>query len=227
MLLRAARVDHAEQRGIDAVRPGGQHRELAALLAAVGEERPRVLEVVATHRAAEDVIGRDRAAVGRDDQPDLALRDHRHGHLAHAELPRPIPEVEARRERLRLVAGLSLERDQPARRQRAAGELLDHHADLTLADHDDAEPPGESSVKSAMKSAQNGCVDTNDRKRIVIAHETRALGRTPPVRETFAVAAEWEAARPSLGHLRLGSADDTQAPAAVFGIRLTALESNG
>jgi hypothetical protein len=132
--------DDVEQRGVDAIRARGDDRELAALLAAPGEERARVLERVAGDRTAQDPLAAHGLAVGGHDQPDLTLRDHRHRRLGDGVLPLPVCEVHAGRERLGLVAGLAVEGDQPSDGQRPVRELLDHDADLPLADHHHSPP---------------------------------------------------------------------------------------
>ena len=102
-------------------------------LAAAAQERLRVLEVVARDLAAEHALGRDRRAVGGDDQRDLARRHHDHRHLDDAVLPAERHEVPAGRQQARLVARLAVERDQAPGGQRGT-VLLDHQARLVLAD---------------------------------------------------------------------------------------------
>jgi hypothetical protein len=71
--------DDVEQRRVDAIGARGQDRELAALLAAPGEERARVLEGVAADGPSQDPLAGHGLAVRGHHQPDLALRDHGQG----------------------------------------------------------------------------------------------------------------------------------------------------
>jgi hypothetical protein len=70
---------------------------------------------------------------------------------------RQISEVQSRRERIRLVARLAVQRDQPARRQRFAPELFDHDAHLPLADQH--EPSHELEEKHQQEHKQDSACD--------------------------------------------------------------------
>ena len=87
VLVRGRGGNHREQRPVDAVGAGGQDAELPALLAAVQQELARVLEVVALDHFAQDALGRDRRAVGRHHQRNLALRHDGDGRLDDPVLP--------------------------------------------------------------------------------------------------------------------------------------------
>ncbi len=139
VLMRVLRRDNLEERAVDAVRAGGEDRELAALFAAAEEEFARVLEVVALDHAAEDAAGRNRRARGGNHERDLAGRDDHDGRFDHAELPEEVAEVQPGRERFGLVTGLAVERDELSGGQRARGEFLDDDADLVLANDREAE----------------------------------------------------------------------------------------
>ena len=133
-IVRRRRRDHSEQRRVDAVRSGGENADLPAFLAAIDQELPRVLEVVAINHFAQDAFGRDGSAIRRQHQGDFALRHNRHRHLDDAVLPRPIAEMQSRREHVRLQTRLALQGDQMSRRQRRVGEAFDHDAHLAFAD---------------------------------------------------------------------------------------------
>ena len=144
MVLGAGRRDDREQRGVDAVRARGQDAELAALLAARGEEAPGALEVVAADHAAQDAAGRYGRAVVGHHQRDLTGRHHDQRRPLHGVGPRPEPEVQAGGQRVRLVAGLALQGDEAAAGQRGPGEALDDDTDLALADpHEAQQRPGQ------------------------------------------------------------------------------------
>src|SRR5262249_25289640 len=49
VVIRRVRRDDREQRGVDAIRASGQDAQLAAFFAAVGQELPGVLEIVAVY----------------------------------------------------------------------------------------------------------------------------------------------------------------------------------
>jgi len=115
------------------------HSKLAPFLAAVGQERARVLEMIAVHDLAEDAFGRNGRAIRRDHERDLALRHHGDGHLGEAILPAPVTEMEAGRERVGLVAGLAVERHQPPRRQRPRAKAFHHDPDLAFLNEHRAE----------------------------------------------------------------------------------------
>ena len=136
------RRHHVEERRVDAVVAGGEEAELPAALAAVGEERLRVLEVVALHHAAEDALGGQRRAVLGHHEGDLAGPHDDERHADDLVLPAPQAEVPARREHPRLVAGLARASHQPARRQRPA-EAADHQPGLSFPDDPGAQAEDE------------------------------------------------------------------------------------
>ena len=109
-----AEVITVNSASVDPVGAGRQDPELPAFLAAVRQELARVLEIVAVDDAAQDALGGNGRAVGGHDQGDFALGDDRDRHFHNPVLPRPIAEVHARGERVRLVTGLAVERDQAA-----------------------------------------------------------------------------------------------------------------
>jgi hypothetical protein len=106
-----------EERGVDAIRAAGENAELPAFLAAVEQEFPRVLKVVALHALAEDVFRRARRAIGGHDERNFTLLHNRRGNFDHAELPRPITEMQTRRERIRLQTRFVFEREKFSWRQ--------------------------------------------------------------------------------------------------------------
>src|SRR5262249_53678312 len=106
--------DDDEQRGVDRVEALAQHRALAAALAAVVEEAPRILEVVAVDDAAERLVGGERLAVARVDVAEPALRDEHERQLVHAVLPREEAEVHAAAQQVRGEAGLAARREHAA-----------------------------------------------------------------------------------------------------------------
>ena len=136
VVCRAPRGDDREQRGVDAVRARREQAELPAFLAAVEQELPRILEFVAIHELAQDVLGRHGRAIRREHQRDLALRHDRDGHLEDAILPRPVTKVQARREGVRLVTGFAVEGDEPSGREAFAGESFDNDPHLAFTDQD-------------------------------------------------------------------------------------------
>jgi hypothetical protein len=93
---------------------------LAALVAALAEERHGVLEVVALDDLAQRLARLQRRAVAGVDVPDLPLRDRDQRHLVEPELPRPQPQVIAAAQELRLIAGLAVDRDDVPLGDRAA-----------------------------------------------------------------------------------------------------------
>src|SRR5262249_42537388 len=104
--------DDQELREVDRVHALAEDRALAAALAYLGlalgaglppgEERTRVLEVVAGDHLAERLAGQKGLAVAGVDVADLTLRDGDEGHLVDAELPPPEAEVKAAAEDLGL-----------------------------------------------------------------------------------------------------------------------------
>ena len=132
--LRALSRRHdLEQRRVDAVGARREDAHLAAALAAAAQERLGVLEAVARDLAAEDALGGIGRAVGGDDEGDFSRGHDHERHALHLVQPAPEAEVPARREEIGLQAGLTVERDEPAGRQRPS-ETLDHETGLAFAD---------------------------------------------------------------------------------------------
>ena len=138
LLLSVPGSDHGEQCRVDTILARGENCELAAFFTAVREERTRVLVVVAIDAAAEDPARRDRLTGIRDDERELALRHVEHGRFQNGILPAPVEEVQAGRERVRLVTGFATQRDDLSRLEILHAEALDDDADIALADEDAA-----------------------------------------------------------------------------------------
>ena len=123
VFLRIGRRDHREQRGVDAIGAGGEDAELAAFLAAVEQELARILEVVAIDDPAQDAFrGMDApsAAMTSAISPCGTIVT---GALRIAVLPAEIAEMQPGRERVGLVTGFAVERDQPSGRQASANRI--------------------------------------------------------------------------------------------------------
>src|ERR1700712_2396380 len=90
--------DDGEQGGIDTVSPGRENTKLTPLFASSEEEASGVLEHIAFHELSENSFRRNGRATGGDDQGDFARGNDHDGGLRNAKLPKPITEVNARRE---------------------------------------------------------------------------------------------------------------------------------
>ena len=71
--LGRGRRDDGELRRVDAIRFRRDNSELTAFLAAIGQEFPRVLEIVAINNFSENALGRNRVAIRRQHQGNFAL----------------------------------------------------------------------------------------------------------------------------------------------------------
>jgi len=134
---------HGEQQRVDAVRAGRHDLHLRTTLAAAFEERARILEIVAVDIPCDHAPAGQRLAVACLDDADLALRDGRELDQFDRVLPRPQAHVQARRQRVGLVAGFAFERnDLPVGQVAVAAEdheFLRHRADAVVGNDDDAE----------------------------------------------------------------------------------------
>ncbi len=83
----------------------GEHSQLAAFFAAVGEELPRVLEIVAIDDFSKDALRGNRRAVRHEHQGHFALGHYGDRHFDDPILPLPEPEMQSRCERIGLVTG--------------------------------------------------------------------------------------------------------------------------
>ena len=129
-----ARGDDGEQRLIDAVSARCEYPHLPAFLAAIHQELTPILEVVARGHFAENPLRWNGRAVGGHHQRNLALRHHGHRQLDDFILPAEEPEMQARRQCVRLVTSLARQGNQPSLRQRLRAEFLHDDSDLALAD---------------------------------------------------------------------------------------------
>ena len=186
----AGRCDDGEQCSVDAIRSRCEDSELAAFLAAVGEEFPRVLEVIAINDLAEDALGGDRRAVRRKHQRDLALRHDGDRLFDDAILPTPVTEVQSRRERVGLIAGLTTKRDQTAWRKSAPAEPFHDDANLSFLDEHGAEHQ-----RPEQQEAKNNEPNNNQNRRghaCYREHYVRCHNPTPM----------WSCARPGYRRAR-------------------------
>ena len=113
--------DHVEQGDVDGVHAFAEDAPLPALLPAVGEELAGVLEVVALDDFAQGLRRFELFAAAGEDIADLALLDRDQGELVNGILPAPEAEVQAAAEDVGLVAGLAVQGDDRAFRQRTGG----------------------------------------------------------------------------------------------------------
>ncbi len=135
---------HAEQQRIYPVCAGTHQRHLRTTLTAIGQKGAGVLERVAGNPAGNDPAGRQRLAVTRFHAAHLARRNSQEFHQVNPVLQRPQAEMQARCQRVGLVAGLAIQGNDAAVRQFAVfaeGKLLGHDADAVVGNHDDATQP--------------------------------------------------------------------------------------
>ena len=141
---------HGEQQRIDPVSAGRNELHLRPALAVVLEEGARVLEGVAIHLARDDAPARQRLAVAGLDAAHLSRRHGEELNTIDRVLPRPESDMEARRQGVRLVTGLTVQGDDPSVREPAVraeqGELLRHNADAVVRHDDHAEQPENAAV---------------------------------------------------------------------------------
>ena len=136
--------NHVEQRDVDGVDAFAEDAALTAFLPVVGQELPRVLEVVAVDDAGQGLGRQELLAAARKDVADLALLDGHQGELVDPVLPPPQSEVDAAAKDVGLVARLVVQRDDRSFGQRALGrpQLL-HDSDAVVGDAPDREPQQE------------------------------------------------------------------------------------
>ena len=136
---------HREQQRINAVGSRWNHLHLRAAFAAAQQKRTRVLEKTALDIARDDAPAGQRLAVAGLHHADLALRNHGEFHHVDGVLPRPQAQVQARRQRVCLVARFAVERDDLSVGQIAVGaeddKFFGHCADAVVGHDDDAEQP--------------------------------------------------------------------------------------
>lgn len=134
-----------EERRVDAICAGRNNRDLGTALTTVDEECSSTLKRVTLDALREDATTREWLAITRLDDTDRAFFDFDKLHTLDVELPRPEPGMEARRERVSLVASLTVERDNCAVREGLVAakddELLVDDADGVLRDDDHPEDP--------------------------------------------------------------------------------------
>jgi hypothetical protein len=172
----ARRRDNVEERRVDAVCARRQERDLTAAFTLAAKKRLGILEVVARHLASKHALGRNRAAVGGDDERDLAGLHHDHRHLHDLVPPPPEPEVPSGRQHARLISRFAVERDDFARRERGT-EALDHEASLVLGDH-----PGAQQHKQQHAEESHPAGDDCQRvRRRQYRHGVGVLSRKQPV----------------------------------------------
>ncbi len=138
MIFRRVGCDHREQRRVDAIRARGQDAQLTAFFAAVEQELPGVLEIVAIDNFSKDALGGYRCAIGREHQGNFALRHHGDGHFDDPILPAPKTEMQSRRKRLGLIPRFIVQSDQATRFQTASAEPLHDDPDLPFRDQHSA-----------------------------------------------------------------------------------------
>ncbi|MEZ4410700.1 MAG: hypothetical protein R3A52_30085 [Polyangiales bacterium] len=130
--------EHDELREVERVGALAEDLALRPALPARREEARNVLEVVGGEVAREGLRGAERAAVAGEDVPDAPLADGDQREAVHAVLEGH-PPVDASAQDLGLIAGLALERDEPALDGAAGGPALLDHADAVVGDVPDAE----------------------------------------------------------------------------------------
>ena len=113
--------DHVEQGDVDGIHAFAEDAPLPALLPAVGEELAGVLEIVALDDFAQGLRRFEVFAAAGEDIADLPLLNRDQRELVNGKLPSPETEVEPTAEDIGLVAGLAVEGDDCAFRQRPGG----------------------------------------------------------------------------------------------------------
>ena len=126
------RGDDGEERGIDAIRARCDDAELAAFFAPIFEEGAGVLEVIAHHGMRQDATRRNGCASLGHDEGQLSLRYADHGHFFNMVLHDPEAEMQARGQRVGLVAGLAMQGDDFSRGQVFEGKAFHDDAHLAL-----------------------------------------------------------------------------------------------
>ena len=118
---------------------------LRPALSVIFKEGARILEGVTIHLARDDAATRQRLAVACLDTAHLSRRHGEEFNTVHRVLPRPESDMEARRQCVRLIAGLTVQGDDPSVREPAVraeeGELLDDDADAVVRHDHYAEEP--------------------------------------------------------------------------------------
>ncbi len=192
-LRRVGRGHDLEECRVDAVRAGGQHRELTAAFASAREKRFGVLEVVARHRFAEHMLVRHRGAVGGHDQRDFTGAHDDSRHFDHAVPPAPESEVPAGRQQPRLIPRLAVERDDAPRRERGT-EAFHDQARLVRGNHPGAAENRDGDGQHERRNRQSGppIFEQQIQHRFVLlanmlafAMEDRCIGRTGRFRAVF------------------------------------------
>ncbi len=154
--------DHVEQGDVDGVHAFAEDAPLAALLPAVGEELAGVLEIVAIDDFAQGLRRIEVFAAAGEDIADPALLDCDQRELVNRILPSPEAEVQPAAEDIGLVAGLAMEGDDRAFRQRAgARPEFFHDADAVVGDVARGQPGDEkqyAEYRSAVAKYQNSVI---------------------------------------------------------------------
>ena len=152
---------HREQQRIDPIGAGRDELHLRPTLSVVLEEGARILEGVTIHLASDDASTRQRLAVASLDTAHLSRRHGEEFNTVHRVLPRPESDMEARRQGIRLIAGLTVQGDDPSVREPAVraeeGELLDDDADAVVRHDDYSEQPENPAVAEYENDDDRGC----------------------------------------------------------------------
>ena len=131
---------HIEQSRIDAIGSRRNDRDLRPALTAICKKGPRVLKGIAFDGLGQDAPARERMAVASLDDADVALVDGRERLHGIGVLPCPESEVDSRSERIRLQAGLAVQRDNGAVGKSAVfaeqNPLLVDNANLIIRNND-------------------------------------------------------------------------------------------
>jgi hypothetical protein len=166
--------DH-EERQVDGVNTFTQDRALTPALAAVLEERRRVLEERRARALRESLGGRQGRAVTRVHVADASLGNDDERLAMDAVLPREVPEVQTAAQDLGLEAGLAGGGHDPAIEKRALSrpELLDD-ADARVGDVADASEPRE------QRERRHGAEDPGDEVDQCVGHGASRIARVVP-----------------------------------------------
>ena len=105
---------HREQERIDPIGAGRDELHLRPALSIIFKEGARILEGVTIHLASDDASTRQRLAVASLHAAHLSRRHGEEFNTVHRVLPRPESDMEARWQGIRLIAGLTVQGDDPS-----------------------------------------------------------------------------------------------------------------
>jgi len=155
-----------EQKRVNTVRPWWDHVELRTALTAVLQKHASVLVHVAIHTFCQDAATRERLTITGLYDPYATHRNLNELDQFDSVLPGPQGQMQTRRERISLVACLSVECKNPSIRQTSMrakqDELLRDDTDAIVGDNDDTDEPQHLAIGSQDAENRDGADDLPD-----------------------------------------------------------------